>query len=398
MKNIMKSIKIYTNTFAVLTVLFFCTSLLAQGTTIKGTIKNGTTGGSATLGSITITGFSSGGMDQIGALENVTGEFEFSNVAPSGGMPYLIQAEYKGVRYSSHAQVTGSEEIVNVEFTVYEAKNEESLIRVEEPYVYFRYSGSGLEVLKRLFIKNENEEPYTYVNDDGTVRFFLPPENSGINFITVNSGTIPIEQEARETEEEGIHSINYPIRPGNTEVMVSYNVPYPEKRYVFEEKMLYGSGMMYFVTQPSDIELSGEGLVSQGIDARNNLGVYVIEDLMLEAGMKVTVVGGTPFQQNPMSPNEILWRENRIAEFKWVLFLMLGLLLTAAVILSKNKASAKDEKIPVISKKLQVKKDKLLRDIADLDDRLAENTVSKDEHKRARSALMHQVVDLYKKL
>ncbi|MCP4724358.1 MAG: hypothetical protein GY863_04960 [bacterium] len=382
---------------AVIVLLVFYSSPNAQNAAIKGVIINGTTGNSTTLEKITLTGFASGGMDSIGSLENISGEFVFSKLSPSGSMPYLIQADYKGVKYSSHVNIANDNEEISVEFTVYEPSNNEDLIKSEDPYVYFRYSGTGLEIIKRFWVKNENEKQYAFVNEAGTVRFYVHPENTGINFITVNTGTIPIEQEAIETEEEGIFAITYPIRPGVTEVIVSYSVPYANKSYTFEETLMYDSETIHFVAQPSSVSVTGEGIVSGGIDTQNNISVFTKEGISKADLIRVNVSGGTPVQQRQEQTGTVKWEHNRIFKSKWMLSLLIGVILIAAALFSRNSTPVKDERTLRIPKKQLQKKNKLLSETAMLDDRLANNDISKDEHKRSRTLLINQLVDLYKK-
>ena len=90
-----------------------------------------------------------------------------------------------------------------------------------------------------------------------------------------------------------------------------------------------------------------------------------------------------------------MWTPNRVDENKYVLIPLVLALLLLGNFVSRNKAAVKSKSTP---KKLLQQKDALLNEIAQLDDKFAQNQMSESDYKRKRGQMKNRLIELYKRI
>ncbi len=393
-------VKYYTTFFGICAILVLIQTSASYGQTsiINGTIKNGTTGGSAQVASLTLIGFESG-MKIIDDLRNVESSFTFENVSSSVERQYLLQAEYKGVLYNANVTIPPGGESVSVEVVVYEQTGSQNDLNVTNAQYQISMSGTTLQVLKMYNVSNESENPGTYLNEKGTFLFVIPENSHGINYITVNTGLVPINQEPISTDRPDMFAINYPIKPGVTQVSVSYHVDYTQRVHFFSENILYEMHNLVVVTTPSNIELESSQLVMSGADAHQDFSAYTSKHLSKGDQFSFSIAGGVPSPLSSVPAGQRAVPTSKIGMKTSVLLtvVIFGLLVLGSA-LSRNKALVREKRKKNLPKKITNRKNELINDLAALDDTFADHRIQESEYHKKRSNLKNQLIELYKKM
>ena len=374
----------------------FATQVLAQNSVIKGTVKNGTTGNPANVESVSLLGLDAG-MQVISEISNVSGDFTFNDVRPSGDTPYLVQAVYKGVTYNALVSVPNANETVSTEILVYETTDNLPNLVIQEATYQFRMTDNVLNVSKNYVLMNETdslnqgEGPRTLVNNDGTFKFRVPETSHGIESLQVNSGLVPINESPIATGEPGVYAINTPIRPGVTQVTLAYHVDYVNKIYGFSENLIYDMHNIILLTAPADMRITGEGIANAGGEAHRDFNIFTREHLNGGENLSFTVIGGSPAVFPIATPTTTL-------PGKIMTILTIFVLLVLGVVMSRNKSPAKQDRTRGIPKKYINRKNEHLEELAILDDRFSENHISESEYQRKRALVKNQLIELYNKI
>ena len=235
---------------------------------------NGTTSAPGTADLLTLYRLSDG-MEPVAQVETPGAETVLE--APEDGAgpamaPWLVQATWRGVNYNQPVRL-GPDGGADVTIEVYEPFEtwDERIGLTTWRALYRRIpadiaAGDRLRVDQIFVVANRSDPPRTFVADAGTLRFRLPPEDLMIGFPTVSAtGTsgMPTPQSPFPVADApgGIndHAVRTPFKPGETEVVLSYEVRYPEE---FHEARLVApraSPEMLLLASPSDIALSLPG-------------------------------------------------------------------------------------------------------------------------------------------
>jgi len=375
---------------AVVLMLGAQVSAFGQNSIIKGTVRNGTTGAVVAADTVKLMSFNTGSMSFAGERIGVS-SFTFDKLAPSKMAPYLVQALYKGVKYNANVPLQSGDETVETEITVYEPTTDASVIQVEAAQFFFRNLDANLQVVKLYRVSNKSETPRTYVDAEGSFRFYVAPESNGIDFVTVKTGTVPLNQTPFETKDHGVFAIDYPLKPGMTEITISYSVGYENRRFAFSEKQLYNIPEVYTVIAPANMSIEGEGLEELEHDTQRDLRYYKAPGITSGDNVSYILSEGTSAQR-------VMWKSNQVAEDKWIYISALAIIFIAAVLLSRNKIPFSRQRRKNVPKKLQQQKEELLKSLAGLDDDFALKRVAETEYRQKRGLLKSRLVELYKKI
>ncbi|MFC1556202.1 hypothetical protein ACFL67_03880 [candidate division KSB1 bacterium] len=369
---------------------------ISQSGTISGKVINGTTGRQVNAESIIIMSFTSGGMGGDQQFEN-TSEFTFEKLAASPSSPYHIQALYKGVKYSKSVIISQDGENITQDIIVYEPSSDGSAISVVIGQVYFkRLDAAKMQVWKRYQVVNNSKT--TYVNENGTFRFNVDPAKIQFDFVSVNTGIIPINQQPIETDTENIYAVNYPVKPDTLLVNVAYTVGYENETYSLNENTLYDINELYILTTPTDLNVSGIELTDQGADAHQEIQFYLASEVKSGDPLSVTVSGGSAVQQPAQQDQQIGLGQNSVAEMKWLYIGVLAVILAGGSIMSRHKITPTQKKNRSAAPKWINRREKLLNEITALDDKFSQGAIQESAYKPQRDQLKKQLIDIYTKI
>lgn len=206
---------------------------ITMAESIHGSVTNGTTGSTDVAVDISVIN-PAAGMAPLQTTRSSAGEWGVDNLAPG---VYIARVDYQGVAYNQSFQIEGNEH-VSVAITIYETTPSWDGIRVVIPHYTATRHDNHLVVERVYEIYNESS-PLRTVTGGDSFRFPLPAEMHNLNGFYIQYGDVPVEREPAETDETGIYSVDYPIRPGLTRVVMSYTAEYESAAATFTEKLQY---------------------------------------------------------------------------------------------------------------------------------------------------------------
>ena len=263
--------------------LFFAVSAL--GGVLHGTVKNGTTGKVAAGVEVILIQLQGGMQPVANSKTDAQGQFSFNN--PSlGAQPMLVRAVYKGINFHQPVPPGRSD----VEVSIFEPTKDPKTVSVASRIVFFQPNGANLTVAEEYSIQNNSQPPQAYFRADGNFEFVIP-ENAHLQQIAASGPTgMPVVQ-APIDKSKGKFAIAYALRPGQSTVRYSYEVPYPGDTATVKVATMYPSVRLLVVASPT-MQISGDGLQSGGQE--QGMSVYGRENVPANNVMVVNVSGTAP--------------------------------------------------------------------------------------------------------
>jgi 5-hydroxyisourate hydrolase-like protein (transthyretin family) len=186
---------------------------------ITGTVINGSTGKPAAGVEVALLSLS-GGMEETGkATADAQGRFTIT--VPDPAVSHLLRVNHQGVSYFQKAPPgTG-----NADITIFDSAKQVAGI-FEEARVYQMQTENGqLEVMARYTLRNESTPPRTKMGDE-TYEIELPARAQLVDASAAGPGGMPVATSPVPTGKQNHYALVFPIRPGQSQIMVSYKVPY----------------------------------------------------------------------------------------------------------------------------------------------------------------------------
>ena len=270
---------------------------LAQSTpagTVHGKVNNGTTGKPGTGVEVVLIQLQGGMQPVANTKTDPSGNFTFDS--PSiGAQPMLIRAVYKGVNF--HQPLPPGKDSISVE--VFEPTDDAKTISVPSHVVIFQPNGASLLVGEEYGVKNDSKPPQAFFKHDGNFETALP-DNAELKQIAASGPSgMPVVQAPIE-KGKNKYAISFAFRPGESEVRLSYELPYPNNKIAVKLPTLYGGGRLIVVAPPS-VQLSGDGLQMAGQEQ----GMNIYERASVATGTTITVnLSGTAPPPSPASSPE----------------------------------------------------------------------------------------------
>jgi hypothetical protein len=263
--------------------LFFAVS--ARAGELHGTVKNGTTGKAAAGVEVILIQLQGGMQPVANSKTDAQGQFSFDN--PSlGAQPMLVRAVYKGINFHQPVPPGRSD----VEVSIFEPTKDPKTISVASRIVFFQPNGANLTVAEEYSIQNTSQPPQAYFRPDGNFEFVIP-EYAKLQQIAASGPTgMPVVQ-APIDKTKGKYAIAYALRPGQSTVRYSYEVPYPGDTTTVKVATVYPSVRLLVVASPT-LQISGDGLQSGGQE--QGMNVYGRENVPANNVMAVNVSGTAP--------------------------------------------------------------------------------------------------------
>ena len=342
----MKRVEFYFAT--ALTILAFAQT--DHAATVHGTVNNGTTGKPGAGVEVVLIQLQGGMQPVANTKTDASGNFAFDN-RNIGGQPMLIRAVYKGVNF--HQPLAPGKDSISVE--VFEPTEDAKTISVPSHVVIFQPNGASLIVGEEYGVKNDSKPPQAFFKLDGNFDAALP-DNAQLKQIAASGPSgMPVVQAPIE-KGKNKYAISFAFRPGESEVRLSYELPYPNNKIAVKLPTLYGGGRLLVVAPPS-VTLTGDGLQMAGQEQ----GMNIYERASVATGTTITInlsgtapppaaasapdAGGAPGRAENVQGGDapaaaIQSIPGRLDEYKW--WLVGGfcvLFLFAAVLLWKKPIS-----------------------------------------------------------
>jgi hypothetical protein len=354
---------------------------------IHGSVTNGTTGSTDVAVDISVIN-PAAGMAPLQTIRSSAGEWGVDNLAPG---VYIARVEYQGVTYNQSFQIEGNEH-VSVVLTIYETSPSWDGIRVVTPHFTATRHEHHLVVERVYDIYNETAPLNTVT---GSFRFPLPSQMHDFNGMYIQYGDVPVEREPVETDEPGIYSVEYPIRPGLTRVVMSYAAEYENAAVTFSEKLQYD--MESFTIFATDAEMkitspSHDFVEEQGAHA----GVsWKIDTLKGGEQLELAFQGGVSQEVSPPSSQASVTVIPNDAESLSTLLLVILLLALAAF---SGIALREHDPAKADAETLAGHRDLLVSRLARLDDMHEAGAIPGAAYQIKRTEIKNQIASLIYRL
>jgi hypothetical protein len=241
---------------------------------VSGKVINRTTGQPASGILITLLKFEAG-MDPIEEVRtDDDGAFRFEKPlvdANGSPVPGMVRTDYEGVGYSEMIPPERPPE--GIEVPVYSVAEQQTLAPRGHVMI-FEPGGGEMVVNENFAFLNNSDPPRTFRDaENGTLRFYLPPEAKGIVQVrAAGPQRMPLRSVATTTGQENIYKVDFPLKPGENSIDLTYLVPYSDGAE-FETRVLY-EGLDARLAAPAGVSLEAEGLVPLGQEPRTQASIY----------------------------------------------------------------------------------------------------------------------------
>ncbi len=264
-------------------IIFFAPGMRAG--TVHGTVNNGTTGKPGAGVEVVLIQLQGSMQPVANTKTDASGNFTFDNPG-IGAQPMLVRAIYKGVNF--HQPLPPGKDSITVD--VFEPTGDAKTISVPSHVVIFQPSGSSLLVGEEYGVKNESKPPQAFFKLDGNFEAALP-ENAELKQIAAAGPSgMPVVQ-APIDKGKNKYAISFAFRPGESEVRLSYELPYPNHRISVKLPTVYGGGRLLVVVPPS-VQVTGDGLQAAGQE--QGMTIYTRDSVPAGTSVLVSLSGTAP--------------------------------------------------------------------------------------------------------
>jgi hypothetical protein len=188
--------------------------------------------------------------------------------------PHVIRTAYAGVTYN-HMLPPGSP-TENLTLDVYNSTLKQPAdAKVTKHMILFEPAAGQMTVNETYLVSNTGNVAWNDP-DAGTVHFFLPAGAKGDAKVQATApGSVPIGAGVLKTSKPDTFSIDFPIKPGDTRIDVTYTTtytagePYAGKIYSKDENT--------YLIAPNGITLAGEGLNDLGAEPRTQAHIFGLQ-------------------------------------------------------------------------------------------------------------------------
>jgi len=250
--------------------------------TVTGTIRNGTTGKPAAGVDVILIQLQ-GNMEPVAQTKtDANGHYQLDHPALGSGA-MLIRAVYRGVNY--HEPATPGKATVDIE--VFEPTDKASAFAVTGHAIVFQPNGSDMVVDEEYLISNKSQPPVAYYRSGGSFLFSIPTGAQLGEVSVVGPSGMPLTQSPVSVgkSQEGI---DYPFRPGDSSVRLSYKLPYPGNQATLRFVSPYAVDRLA-VFAPPPMQVSGNGFSPTG--QQQGFNVYMRQSVAANTPSSVSVSG-----------------------------------------------------------------------------------------------------------
>jgi hypothetical protein len=200
--------------------LLLSTSLFAAK--ITGKVTNGTTNKPSAGDDVVLLSLA-GGMQETSRTKSDS-KGEFSLDVPDEDVQHLIRVAHQRVNYFRPAP----KGTTTIEVTVYDsAKKVDNLIGEGRVFRVQSADGQQIQISEMYILRNESQPPRTWMGDR-TFEVVLPEGATLEEGMVAGPGGMPVTSAPVPTGVSNHYAFIFPIRPGRSQLQVTYKLPYKE--------------------------------------------------------------------------------------------------------------------------------------------------------------------------
>jgi hypothetical protein len=270
--------------FALVALLTFAVGL-ASANTYTGTVRNGTNGKVAAGVDVILLNLQTGMETVANTKTDAEGHYQLT-YTPTGQIPMLVRAIYKGNNF--HAMLPPGSSAADVQ--IYEPTSDPKTIQFPGRLIFFQPNGANLRVGEEYQVQNQSNPPVTFMKQDGDFEFQTPDGIENLQVSVQGPEKMPVTQ---GTIDRGGNrkAIAYAFRPGESDVLISYEVPYPSNKISLSLPSVYSVSSVALMVPPT-MTISSDGFQSAGMN--QGMNVYTHDAVPASAPIFVSVSGTAP--------------------------------------------------------------------------------------------------------
>lgn len=220
------------------------------------------------------------------AKSDAQGQFTASSDAIGAG-PVLIRVTYHDVSFNTFVP-PGSPE---VKVEVYDTTKDPKAVKVASHVVIFEPREGKLIGAEEYNIQNTTQPPMSFYRTEGNFDFAIP-QGATLGQVTATGSLGMDVKQASIDKGKGLYAIAYAFRPGNTNIRLSYELPYPNNAATVKLPATYPD-MRLLLVAPPGVTLSGDGVTPAGKE--QGMLVYIHDALPAKGVLSVSLSGvGAP--------------------------------------------------------------------------------------------------------
>lgn len=310
--------------------LVYCWLSLASvaSAAIDGTVTNKTTGKPQPRATVTLYKLGATGLEFVASVKSdAAGKFHIEQNLQG---TRLLMSAYGGVTYNH--TLRPNEPTTDVALDVLNSSKKPGGAKVVEHMVLFAPNATELAISERYIWRNTGKTTFSDA-DGGTLQFHAPPGSKGIQVNCTAPQGQPIRRAPQPAGEPDVYKIDFPIKPGRSEIEVNYTVPFTSPG-TFEGKVFY-KGNPTSLIAPQGVQLKGKGLVFRGQEPQFGMSIYQTT----AAAYKVEIVLQRPqAAETEQSEPQIQFILPKLYnKLEWVLALSLSILALGFVLLYRSE-------------------------------------------------------------
>ena len=378
-------------------------SVFAAGGQVSGQVVNGTTGRpvpNQTLQLLT----PRAGMQQVASgTTDASGHFTIEKSDLATDAFYMLQAAYQDVNYHSPVKFNDRGQ-AQVDLTVYDSTKTAPPLVIQSARVIVRAEGDKVHVQEMFAIRNSADPPRSYVNVDGTFLFHLAKTTGEPSAAVAGLMNMPLPQPVNPGKGPGDYSIQYPLRPGLTVMMVAYEGDYAANKLDLADSVAYPIDSADLLVSPASLSVDSAVFKAAGSDTETGSAKYQAGSVPPNAQLAASISGegGTATAEGASTQTEsqVKTLPNSmtrlgaplLACFLLVLLWGLGVRVTKELPRWKAQQSASE-----VHKALEAEVESLFNSLADLDDLFAGGKIAEKPYWKERLELKARLVAALKK-
>ncbi len=275
-----------------------------RGGILKVRLVNGTTGGAGSAEKVTLFRLRN---EMIPEKESgaVEGSFEIADIEVEGERPMLLQVTFQGVNYTEPVRFGRGYE-AEVEVTVYDVMREwnDRDLEVATARVLYRREGDRLLVDEVYVVQNRTSPKKTYHDPERGFRFYLPTSSlRELRSVSARGESgMPVPQQAAPLPDGSGYFTRTAFKPGETEVVVSYEVNYGEEGYRMESRVFYTLPEYYVFVAPTDVNIEAQGWEPLGPEPEGRFVAFRKRDVTPETTLQMSLSGGSASSASSSNP------------------------------------------------------------------------------------------------
>ena len=316
-------------------ILFFTGMMPAFAGTLSGTVRNATTGAVVPNQDVILIDLQ-GGMQSAGTFRtDAQGRYTMNHPSIGQG-PVLVRVQYRGVNY--HHNVPPGHATADIE--VFDATASFDALHLFQRIIVLQPNGPVLLVGEEYSVHNDSKPPVAIFKEDGSFLFDVPAGAELGQVSAAGPSGLPLVQGTIE-KGKGRYAIAFALRPGDNNMRVSYQFPYPKNEAKIRATSPYEAQRVLLIAPPT-MTISAAGFAPAGTEQGWNL--YARNNVPANTPFEFSVSGTAPppseapaQQAGPESGATISRLPGRLDHLKWVLLGgFAALFVLAAVFLWKR--------------------------------------------------------------